>query len=288
MGKIAVVKFRAPARQKNIIQSFNPPSKRIITKESLDYQILSQLLKGHILAIRVPGYYSRSGCEALCERLDNHGHLNKKYDNAPELNIYRMGMSFFETRFNETLVDEYFRVSSEYFTVLKEFCAPYDSPFERFVADLKQVWPQGANRQLLNDKPMMPGLVRTFLEGQVFPPHQDMLIRDYPDLPTSEHPLSQLAVNVYLRNFDRGGELEIWDYAPDDTEVKSLYTGTHDFIDRQKIPKRSIRLRPQAGELILVQSSKLHAVRAGYGGKRTSFSCFTAYRGSEQPLTYWV
>jgi hypothetical protein len=79
----------------------------------------------------------------------------------------------------------------------------------------------------------MPGLVRIFLENQVFPPHQDMLNRDYPDLPKKEHPLSQLAINVYLRNFDEGGELELWDYAPDSRVVSSPST------NYKKIPPKA-------------------------------------------------
>ncbi|MEN9435284.1 MAG: hypothetical protein RLZZ422_2873, partial [Pseudomonadota bacterium] len=47
-------------------------------------------------------------------------------------------------------------------------------------------------------------------------------------------------------------------------------------------------IKPQAGELILFQSSKVHAVKAGTSGKRIAFSCFSAFRHLNSPLTYWI
>ncbi|MEZ5536322.1 MAG: 2OG-Fe(II) oxygenase [Thiolinea sp.] len=257
-------------------------------ESQLNYQSLRDLCDGKILAIRIPGYYEESACQQILSRLETEDELTTKYDNAPELDIYRLGMSFFETRFNKALLEKYFSLSGKFNETVEQICFPHISPLEKLVGDLKKVWPSGADIQRLNQKPMMPGLVRIFLENQVFPPHQDILNRDYPALPVQEHPRSQLAVNIYLRNFDEGGELELWDYAPDDEEVKQLYTGTHDFIDRTRIPAQSVRLRPTTGELIIAQCSKLHAVSPGKGGKRVAFSCFSAYRGENQPLTYWV
>lgn len=254
----------------------------------LTYQSLQDLCNGDILAIRIPNYYDAAACKTILNNLDQNQQLTGKYDNAPELDIYRLGMAFFETRFNKDLLDTYFSLSDTFKQTVSDICAPYDSPLDQLVNDLEALWPAGTAIQKLENKAMMPGLVRIFLENQVFPPHQDMLNRDYPDLPKKEHPLSQLAINVYLRNFDEGGELELWDYAPDDEQVKQLYTGTHDFIDRDKIPVNSLKIKPTPGELIIVQCSKLHAVRPGTGGNRVAFSCFGAYRGEDQPLTYWI
>jgi len=263
-----------------------PDSAKFSTE--LTGQSLQDLCNGDILTIRVPDYYSSLACEKILYNLDNGKQLTEKYDNAPELDIYRLGMAFFETRFNKSLVDTYFSLSDTFNEVVGDVCYPHATPLEQFVKDLDELWPAGADIQMLDGKEMMPGLVRMFRQDQVFPPHQDMLTRDVPGLPEDEHPISQLAVNVYLRNFDEGGELEIWDYAPDDAEVKQLYTGTHDFIDRDKIPVSSLKIKPTAGELIIIQSSKLHSVRPGSGGDRVAFSCFSAYRGADEPLTYWI
>ncbi|CAA6807342.1 MAG: Unknown protein [uncultured Thiotrichaceae bacterium] len=254
----------------------------------LTYQSLRDLCNGDILAIRIPNYYDTAACEKILSHLGQHPQLTGKYDNAPELDIYRLGMAFFETRFNKNLTDTYFSLPDKFKSTVSDICSPYNSPLDQLVNDLEHLWPAGTAIQKLENKAMMPGLIRTFMENQVFPPHQDMLTRDYPDLPEKEHPLSQLTMNIYLRNFDEGGELELWDYAPDDEQVKQLYTGTHDFIDRGKIPVSSLKIKPTPGELIIVQCSKLHSVRPGTGGNRVAFSCFSAYRGEDQPLTYWI
>lgn len=254
----------------------------------LTQQSIQDLCNGDILALRIPNYYDATACETILSNLDRNQQLTAKYDNAPELDIYRLGMAFFETRFNQDLLDTYFSLSDQYHQSVSAICDPFDSPLDQLVDDLEALWPAGTAIQTLENKAMMPGLVRIFLENQLFPPHQDMLTRDYPNLPNAEHPVSQLAANVYLRNFDEGGELEMWNYSPDDEQVKQLYTGTHDFIDRDKIPVDSIKIRPTAGELIIMQCSKLHSVRPGFGGNRVAFSCFSAYRGEDKPLTYWI
>ena len=255
---------------------------------SLRFQPLKRLCEGEILALRIPAFFSKSECQQILLNLNAKNSQLGKYDNASELNIYRLGMSHFETRFNPSLVDKYFSSSIHFPGVFSKLCSPVKSPFERLLSEFESIWPGGVAPQMLDEKRMMPGLVRVIGEDQIFPPHQDLLTRDCPRLPQDEHPLSQLAVNVYLQNFEDGGELEVWDYAPDDEEVKSLYTGTHDFIDREKIPIKSHRIKPEPGDLILIQSGKLHAVRSGSGGKRVAFSCFVANRGTERPLTYWI
>lgn len=272
--------------QTRYFETYNPDSVKFSTK--LTQQSLQDLCNGDILAIRIPNYYSAEACATILNKLDKNQQLTEKYDNAPELDIYRLGMAFFETRFNDNLLDTYFSLSDKFNHTVDDLCAPHASPLTQFVNDLKELWPAGADIQQLENKAMMPGLVRIFLENQIFPPHQDMLSRDYPALPKQDHPVSQLAVNIYLRNFEEGGELELWDYAPDDEQVKQLYTGAHDFIDRDKIPGSSLKIRPNAGELIIMQCSKLHSVCPGSGGNRVAFSCFSAYRGADKPLTYWI
>ena len=254
----------------------------------LTYQSLQDLCNGDILVIKVANYYSSLACEKILHNLDRDQGGAERYDNAPELDIYRLGMAYFETRFNKSLLDTYFSSAEKFNEAVEDICYPHATPLEKFVNDIDELWPSGATVQTLENKDMMPGLLRIILQNQLFPPHQDLLTRDVPNLPKNEHPISQLAVNVYLRNFEEGGELEIWDYAPDDEEVKYLYTGDHDFIDTDKIPVGSLKIKPEAGDLIIIQSSKLHSVLPGKGGNRVAFSCFNAYRGEDKPLTYWV
>ena len=269
----------------------NSPSKHssaIFQTKKLTFPLLTQLLYGEILAIRMPTFYSLDACQILQNQLTQHSAEITKYDNAPELDIYRFGLSFFETRFNQYLTQQYFRQAHTHLPMMDRLCYPVSNPLRSFLQALDQAWPHGAIPQHLSNKLMMPGLIRIMHENQVFSPHQDLLNRDIPHLSEREHPQTQLAINLYVQNFQTGGELELWDYAPDDEEANTLYTGTHDFYDRDKLPPVAATLTPQAGELILFQSSKVHAVKAGKGGKRIAFSCFSAFRGINKPLTYWI
>lgn len=280
MGKIA--------HQHELDISYQSRYPAIVRHEHLTREHLVQLCQGKRLAIVIPQFLSKTQCGRILHKLRHTDTHMGKYDNAPELDIYRMGMAFFETRFNHQLLDAYFQLANHYMDDLNTVFSPYNNPFQKLFRTLETTWAQGLVRQQLYQKNMMPGLIRLFRENQVFPPHQDMLNRDEPDLPREEHPQSQLAINLHLSSFQQGGELELWDYAPDDATVKTLYTGHQDFIDRQKIPVVSRVIKPAAGDLILFQSSKLHAVRAGQTGTRASFACFAAYRGTHRPLTYWI
>lgn len=263
-------------------------SSTIIVTKKLTFPLLTQLLYGELLAIRIPEFYSPAQCKILQDNLNQHSAQITKYDNAPELDIYRFGLSYFETRFNTALTDQYFKKAPFHLYDMDQLCLPSTNPLSTFLHALDQAWPHGARLQSLADRAMMPGLIRIMHEGQVFHPHQDLLNRDIPQLPEREHPITQLALNLYVQNFQTGGDLELWDYSPTDEEANTLYTGTHDFYDREKLPPVAATLTPQAGELILFQSSKVHAVKAGYGGKRIAFSCFSAFRGINKPLTYWI
>lgn len=270
----------------NISDDFVTPP--VITAEKLSFPLLSQLVYGKVLAIRIPNFYSTTNCKILSDHLTkNNNHLTK-YDNAPELNLYRFGLAYFETRFNSHLLDQYFQQANSHLQKMDELCQPADNPLRAFLEALDEAWPKGAIPQSINNRKMMPGLIRVLYENQVFSPHQDLLNRDIPQLPKRDHPTTQLAINLYIENFPEGGELELWDYAPNDNEANTLYTGTHDFYDRSKLPAVAATIKPQAGELILFQSSKVHAVKAGTSGKRIAFSCFSAFRHLNSPLTYWI
>jgi len=96
-----------------------------------------------------------------------------------------------------------------------------------------------------------------------------------------------MTVNVYLRTPRSGGELEIWDLIPNDAQVAELYTGDYDFLDTHKLPPSAALIKPGVGELVLMLSSRIHAVRASSGGPRVSMSCFVGSTGEAERLVLW-
>ena len=99
--------------------------------------------------------------------------------------------------------------------------------------------------------------------------------------------LSVRDLRSYLRTPRGGGELEIWDLIPDEAQVAELYTGDYDFLDTAKLPPSAALIRPGVGELILMLSNRIHAVRPSSGGPRVSMSCFVGSMGEAERLVVW-
>jgi predicted 2-oxoglutarate/Fe(II)-dependent dioxygenase YbiX len=133
---------------------------------------------------------------------------------------------------------------------------------------------------------MFVGTSRLFEDGHSLPPHQDVLARETDD-EVATRLLAQLTVNVYLRTPRGGGELEIWDLIPDDEQVAELYCGDYDFLDTARLPPSTALIRPGVGELVLMLSNRIHAVRPSSGGPRVSMSCFVGSTGEAERLVLW-
>jgi Rps23 Pro-64 3,4-dihydroxylase Tpa1-like proline 4-hydroxylase len=58
-------------------------------------------------------------------------------------------------------------------------------------------------------------------------------------------------------------------------------------VSPETLGKPDIVVKPKAGQLIIFNSRKMHSVNPGQDIPRLSLSCFIAYRGTHQPLTYW-
>jgi hypothetical protein len=96
------------------------------------------------------------------------------------------------------------------------------------------------------------------------------------------------AVGVFGEvSFLLGGELEIWDLIPNEEQVPELYTGDDDFLDTGKLPPSAALIRHGVGELVLMPSNRIHAVRACSGGPRVSMSCFAGSTVEAERLALW-
>ncbi len=58
-------------------------------------------------------------------------------------------------------------------------------------------------------------------------------------------------------------------------------------LDYKKIPPPSVDIRPQVGDLVMADSTKVHAVTKVEKGLRIAVNCFLGFRGIHEPITLW-
>ncbi len=260
----------------------------ILTTNALCQQDLLDLLEGRYLMIRIYPLVDRSKCKRWVNPIEKSDHL-VKYSNADDVYVNRMGMTLFETENRREKMEEYFKIAQSTHDYV-EHLLDGDNPIKVIHNHFKAAWENDCIVENIGGRLMTPGIIRSFEANPKggLPPHTDLLHKDVPHHNPFKNIKKQLAVNLYLNVPENGGELEVWDYEPNEEQEAMLMTGEYDFLDRDKIPVEPLVVKPRVGEMILFRSSCVHAVRASKGGKRTATSCFVGYYGNDKPLTYWA
>jgi len=251
----------------------------------LTRQDLVDLVQGKFIALCITDYYPKWLCEQLCKRLLKLPEF-ARYLRAQNVGVQRTGMTFFETKGDPRLLEQYYAEAQRMRTTIRNTCFPYLSPIDKLRVELEEVWFAGARLENIHGQPMMVGIARMFEDSFELPPHQDVLARDIVDNSSDGMLLSQLSANIYLREAKFGGELEIWGIKPSYQEFLKLACDDLHF-DQNKLPPSEVLYKPCAGDLVLFDSGRVHAVRPSKQGPRVSMSCFVGYRGQNMPLTYW-
>ena len=254
----------------------------LLKLKSLNLDALEKLVREDILAIHLPGFIAREVSERLSEQIIELGY--QRYLNAPS--IGRIGMAFYEAENKPLLVEDYFDNAPRNIEELRERCAPYSSPIDLLRCMLDEIWPAGAQLENLYGRKMYVGLSRVVTPGVTFLAHHDIFAKDAPDSFQAHSLQAQLAANVYLSMPETGGSLQIWEQQLS-PETFGEMRGDSYGIEPSALGEPTLEVCPKAGDLILFNSRRMHAVTPGSGSIRLSLSCFIGYRGSAMPLTFW-
>jgi len=255
----------------------------LVTEEELRAHTLLRLFAGKILAIKIPNFCDKTRCEHLSKVLSHY----VKEEAASSGKIYLSNFdSFWNTLNNDQRRLQYLSLAITAMRKARIISHPLLSPADQLRLELDEVWPCGSSLMHIENQSMFFGIVRVWVEGTEALPHQDLLYREISDLgATNEY--SQLGANIYLQSAEDGGALEIWDnvFSDEDCE-KYAIKGSYGF-SRDLLPKTSLVIYPQQGDLILLNTAKVHAVRKIYKGERITISGFIGCWGTQQQLKYW-
>ncbi len=256
---------------------------------SLTTKSLEALIDGKVLAIKIPNFVESDICQKLAHWYQVHprqqAYTTEFYINGipvqKDQGVIRIGTPYnltYGKAIDDPVYEKYYTDALVNIKERKDACDPNSDPIEKLISQLNKIYVNGAKIASFDNKPMFAGIGRiTKVNAQLLEdqPHVDALHQHFLD--------SQLSANFYLEVPERGGELEIWDYSPLTPNEISMVSPNKDW--RSELGN-SILIKPQKGDLILINPRRPHAVRMFQEGKRISLSCFIGYKRGESLLLW--
>jgi hypothetical protein len=252
--------------------------------EKLDKSDIQELFAGNILALRYPGFCSESAAAQISKAMIEHKLFKQYQDNR---GFGRLGQGFIELLFGAPW-ESYVSTKNE---VMEAFQVERGvSPIDKLQTELVRAWGectipahQGHTLRQVMGRVMREG-------GQPIVAHDDYLKNNVAQFPWADSQKGQLAVNVYISVPEVGGELVLWDMSllPHEYDRLRLQRSDQRYgLDEKQLPPPSATLKPMLGELILINSCKLHGIRAVILGQRVTLASFVGYTSPEKPLWLW-
>jgi 2OG-Fe(II) oxygenase superfamily len=256
----------------------------IVAEKEFNLDQLRSLCNGVESVLLVRGYASQELCSSLAGKIREALTAQRDSNSA----IYQTDtLPFFNAIENTEKYRTYFSNSRSYMRHFRELCSPFLGPTDKLRLELDEFWPFGAGVMDLQGQKMVFGIARIWNVGSEGLPHQDVLRRELPDTPKAKLVSRQFGVNIYLTTPTDGGEIEVWDKVIEDAEWKKMNVpGSYGFA-RSTLPKTSTLIKPQADDLVLIDTSHVHAIRPVLTNDRITISGFMAYFNDSRPLELW-
>jgi hypothetical protein len=267
-----------------ILSSGNSGTSMLTTEKTFDLQHLDAMCKGSEFALVVKRYADQTLCAEIAKRVRDAIEKHR----ASGSSIYVTdAIPFFNAIENDERYKTYFSTSLSYMRHMREICSPFLSPADKVRLDLDEIWPFGAGVMDLQGKKMVFGITRIWKLGSEGLPHQDVLHRELPSEAKAMMVTRQFGINIYLTTPKKGGQLEIWNRIIEDEEWRRLgVPGSYGF-SRDILPSEPTVIEPEAGDLIVINTQHVHAIKPVSSGDRITTSGFMAYFGDNRPIELW-
>lgn len=245
---------------------------------------IRSLVHGEIHAIVLKGFYDNKVLNSILEKILNSSDRSALYH---AIEFERIGYAYSEI-FTEEQRAQYHKNALKNISIVRELFNPASHPIDEFKLLLKKVWPSGACLLKINSQNFFVGICRFMNPGVDLKPHTDKLERNLTSSQQINIKLeSQLSVNVYVKMPEEGGEVEFWDIEPTDQQYEELKGNRHYGICRETLPTPVNKYKPEQGDLLILNSRRIHAVKPVFCEQRITVSCFVGYHAINSPLTYW-
>jgi hypothetical protein len=252
---------------------------------------LDQLLRGEVGALILPNFLTETQALQTAGALDSSS-LQSNYKTLRD-RLTKIGSTLYENLGGKDpspeTIREYLENAAAFSAAIEEICAEFgQSPMSRLQQLLGSKL--GARKLEFAGKEAFAGLVRVVRKGNEILPHQDELGEDMPSLDFAQRlkePGGQFAVNVYLQVPEQGGELQLWRQRYTAGQMANMRLASSDYgIDPALLPLPDAVIKPKVGDLILFDSSRMHAVAKSFGIPRVSISMFLGVASTGE-ARYW-
>ena len=241
--------------------------------ESLD-KALVEMAEGRKLAAVFKRVVPESLRKAVVQNLENH-QAKEHYEGA-EL-VGRIGMSLYETQFNPDLLIKYFETAASNREMARAVFRPFGSPVDTLRAMCDEL-PSfcGANLLRLRYGTAFVGLIRYLDEGGEILPHTDNPAWDVPESLKCQQIETSIAWNLHLQAASEGGEVTVYGRRPTKLEYDAYRREAPNSyaLKDEFLPRRSVTIRPEAGDIVLFNASLPHRVNKTSGETRFTKTCF--------------
>ena len=260
---------------------------RVVTPADLSFRHLKDLLAGTVDAVSIPAFVPPGEAGPMAGGFLSGAH-STSYLNLRD-GLEKVGSTLFEAASaggaeNDAAVGAYLAQGRQTKALINSIVRPHgEPPMSRVAALFQRAF--GARPLEIGSDECFAGLVRVIRDGKEILPHQDHLGEDLPTLEFAARLEGQLAVNIYLQLPEAGGELELWPREGIPAETPRL-PGSDYGLDRAFLPSSLMPVKPSVGELLMFDSTRIHAVRPSSGTARVSISFFMGV-GTDGTVRYW-
>lgn len=266
---------------------------KVLTLDKLDTAGLEALFSDQVCAVCVPHFASTSLCDMLSHWFLNHDQIEEYHHevrtengiNYLKYGVERVGVAFnttYDKSSDSPETERYYREALPGVQNLRQACSPYLSPIDALRLQFDELWPYGANVAAFEGKKMFTGI------GRVMDAATSHLLEEQPHFDSVPEKLSKLigqfSANIYLTVPSSGGELELWDMPP--LPIAEIDNADLDTDWRSHLGE-SLLIKPEKGELVLINTRRAHAVRRFNEGKRISLQSFIGLK-ADNSLALWV